>query len=128
MPKRLTEIERLSDTMSELTLEREIIRLAERYGWYVYSVRRSDLAQPNGTTHRGYPDLTLLHDGMIVFAELKTRKGKLSEHQERWINRLRGTFTSVHVWRPQDWLDGTIEKVIRATGRRDGTPPPPIAA
>ena len=125
MPKQLTPMERRADAMSELDLERMVIELAERYGWWVYSVRRSDKARPNGRTHQGYPDLTMVHNGLISFAELKTRAGKPTDAQQAWLDKLRTTFSKVYLWTPMQWLDGTIERELRPLSHAPAPNPTP---
>jgi len=46
----------------------------------------------------------------VIFAELKTDKGKLSEAQAAWIAELGAAGAEVYVWRPQDWV--TIESIL----------------
>lgn len=47
-------------------------------GWFV--IRN----QQSLGSHRGLADLTAVKDGRVVWIEVKTRRGKLSEHQERF--------------------------------------------
>ena len=113
--------------MTEAELRSAVIALAEQHGWRVYAI--PDSRRVLGSTGAGYPDLTLVRPGMILFAELKTRTGKTSPEQDRWLELLRSTFTSVHIWRPKDWIEGTIERVlssVRVIG--DDSPPPDLIA
>jgi VRR-NUC domain-containing protein len=51
----------------------------------------------------GFPDEVLVRGDRLVFAELKSEKGKLSDEQERWLEALRGVpGVEVYVWRPAD--------------------------
>jgi len=51
----------------------------------------------------GFPDLVLAHPKRgVIFAELKSRVGKLSEAQERWIMTIRAAGGEAYVWRPAD--------------------------
>ena len=61
----------------------------------------------------GFPDLVLLRvrDSKLIFAELKTDRGKLSEKQEVWINALNEAHQLVFVWKPSDWEH--IARVLR---------------
>ena len=52
----------------------------------------------------GYPDLTMARAGKVVWAELKSEKGKLSDAQIGWCSAI----GPVHVWRPSDW-DTVVE-------------------
>jgi hypothetical protein len=46
-----------------------------------------------------------------LFVELKAEKGRTSFDQREWLRELPGD--SVFLWYPKDWLDGTIEQVLR---------------
>ena len=54
---------------------REYLRLKD---WYV--IRN----QQSMGSHRGLADLTAVKNGRVVFIEIKTKKGKLSKHQEKF--------------------------------------------
>lgn len=56
----------------------------------------------------GYVDLTMARDGRVIFAELKTEKGKLSPAQEEWRDALEGQ--EYYLWRPSHWP--IIERVL----------------
>ena len=52
----------------------------------------------------GFPDLVLVHETRgLVFAELKSEKGRLSHKQQRWIDLLRLAGQEVYVWKPSDF-------------------------
>ncbi len=46
-------------------------------------------------------------------AELKTVRDKPTPDQELWLAAWRLTTAEVFVWKPVDWLNGTIEQVLR---------------
>lgn len=123
-----------ADTMSEAQLQAAIIGtgprapgLAQRLGWLAYHTHRSDRSPA------GFPDLTLVHpgEGLLRFAELKRQRksAKPSPAQVEWLEALRTVEratlddhvlyagapqpVTVHLWRPLDLLDGTIERVLR---------------
>lgn len=52
------------------------------HGWYVWKNH-----QTLGS-HRGLADLTAVKDGRVVFIEVKTARGRLSEHQKRFRDDL----------------------------------------
>lgn len=77
----------------------EIRKLAKLNGFetfHVYDSRRSEY---------GYPDLTLVKPGRLIFAELKSRQGKLTHEQFVWLDLLKHSVQGVEVycWRPSDW-------------------------
>lgn len=57
----------------------------------------------------GFPDLTMVREGRLIFAELKVGKNKPTEYQRQWISELGevGLRTpesiDVYVWYPSDW-------------------------
>jgi len=54
---------------------------------------------------KGYPDETFVHErnGFTLITELKSKSGRVSPHQQRWIDALKKGPTPVYVWRPADW-------------------------
>lgn len=48
----------------------------------------------------GFPDLVIAGPYGVVFAELKTEKGRVSKGQQEWIDALDASQQSVYVWRP----------------------------
>jgi len=75
-----------------LALVREVAR---GYGWTTYHTHDSRRSEP------GFPDLVLVRE-RVVFAELKTVKGKVTPEQRVWLAALEGA-GEVYVWRPTDW-------------------------
>lgn len=63
----------------------------------------------------GFPDLVLVRDGMLIFAELKTDTGKLTQHQRKWMAALDRADVPVYVWRPHQY-----EEVRDTLERREG--------
>ena len=98
--------------MTERQLQDAVLKLARLQGWLVYHTYDSRRSQP------GFPDLVMVRKGQLLFVELKGAKGKLAREQREWIGALacvmEDTFAmDVYVWKPKDWLDGTIEEVLR---------------
>ena len=106
MPRRYHTLE-----SSEYDFEREILKAADKLGWYRH--HDHDSRKQDWLADSGYPDLTLAHrSGRLLFAELKTKRGKLTQAQEIWLEVL-GNIPSVevYVWRPDDWPE--IERVLK---------------
>ena len=97
-------------SMAEKELQKNIRDLAKVMGWdFVYSIPDSRMA-----TARGMPDLLMLKEKRLLFAELKTQSGKLRLEQRQVLYLLEIVEgVEVHVWRPSDWLDGTIERILK---------------
>ena len=103
--------QKVRDAWSEKHFTAQVVELAERCGWLVYHTFDSRRSQP------GYPDLTMVRDGRVIFAELKTVKGRLSAAQKLWLaalsgsesdewklSTMQGTSTrTVACWTPVDW-------------------------
>lgn len=81
--------------MTEAELRAEVVRLAHAAGWLVFSLPIAKTRRPVKDAS-GYPDLTLARYGRVVFVELKTETGILSDAQMRWLRDL----PDLHVVRP----------------------------
>ena len=106
------------DLISENDFLKAVLDLADLRGWLCYhsrpgltqSGRWRTPAQGNGAV--GFPDLVLVRKGQIVFAELKTNKGKVSDAQTHWLHTLAAQSNiSVFVWRPCDmeWIERRLK-------------------
>ena len=95
--------------MTERQLQDAVKRLARLLGYRVYHTYDSRRSDP------GYPDLVMVRTrpARYLNAELKSEAGRLTRDQAAWLSDLRAAGVEVHVWRPKDWLDGTIEAVLR---------------
>ena len=96
----------MDNLMTEKKLQGYVLDLAEALGFLGYHTWDSRRSQP------GFPDLTLVKGSRLIFAELKSAKGKPSPEQKEWLAALRGTSAEVYLWRPCDWVDGSVEKVL----------------
>lgn len=123
--------------MLEADLLGAVIDLAHLHGWLVAHFRPAQTVRgwrtPVEADGAGFPDLVLAHAGArrLVFAELKRQDGKTDQRQERWLTTLEAvadlsSANGMHrplfpapvmavVWRPSDYLDGIIERVLRVS-------------
>jgi len=92
--------------MLEKHFQQKVITLAHYYGWLVQHTRAVNsegrwMTPISGDA--GFVDLVLVHTNGrgLIFAELKTDKGKVSPNQAEWITAL-GEYAECHVWRPKD--------------------------
>lgn len=99
--------------MTEDQLKANVIELAEWLGYRVYSIRRSDRALVQGRTGKGWPDLFMVRHGRAIAAELKSARGRLTKSQWGWLEELAKCGVDCHVWKPKDWLDGSIERMLK---------------
>ena len=78
---------------------------AELMGWKVFATWHS-IHSP-----KGEPDLRLVRPPRVVFAELKSERGKLTPSQAEVISLLEECpGIEVYLWRPSDW--DAIERVL----------------
>jgi len=104
--------------MSEEALLKNILDAARKLGWRSAHFRPAKTEQgwrtPVSGDGKGFLDLVLLHERMhlVVVAECKTMKGELTKEQEGWLYSWRCAGVPALVWRPDAWLDGTIQRVL----------------
>ena len=99
--------------LSETEFQQTIIDLANALGWVVAHFRGVRVQRQDGSVYyqtpvqadgAGFPDLVLVKD-YVIYAELKTDTGKVSEAQTKWINLLSKAGCDVYVWRPKQFED-----------------------
>lgn len=104
--------------MTEKDFQAAVMDFARLNGWLVYHPPAN---RPGGKTGRvqrvepGFPDLTMVRDGHLLFAELKRDGAYLRAEQRAWCHALehvanRTPWVSVWLWRPSDWPE--IEAVL----------------
>lgn len=104
--------------ISEADFQNQVVAIARANGWKVahfrgVRVQRKDgsvyYQTPVGADGRGFPDLVFARikndERKIIFAELKSNIGKLSDEQYEWVK-----LTGAYVWRPNDIED--IERIL----------------
>ena len=79
------------------------VSLARKLGWKVFHDFDSRRNEP------GFPDLVLVRD-RVIFAELKTERGRVSKEQIAWIHAIKSAGTYAAIWRPSDWVN--IQKIL----------------
>ncbi len=93
-------------TLTERDWQARVVDLARWHGWRVfhpYESRRSAA---------GWPDLAMVRDGRLIFAELKSEHGHVSTEQRRWFAALSACAgVGVYVWRPSAWPD--VQRLLR---------------
>ena len=93
--------------ISEASFLQQVKGLAYIHGWDCHhaqpSMTRTGRYITTGAA--GFPDLVLCHPVKgLIFAELKTAKGKTSIAQDHWLALL-NRHAEVYVWRPDDLKD-----------------------
>jgi VRR-NUC domain len=101
--------------MREADFQARIIALAERFGWRVWHVpapmvwdRRTKAFRP-AKQGAGLPDLIMIHEDppRIVFMEVKTDGGKLSDRQEEFLTAAQTVADSTIGY---DFADGLLRE------------------
>lgn len=94
-------------TANEAQFQRCVIRYARDHGWLVQHVPSAEVRKGKHVTptqgHVGFPDLVMVREPRVIFAELKGAGGPTSM-QQVWLNRL-GHCDGVEafLWWPRDW-------------------------
>jgi hypothetical protein len=110
----------IAEAQTEQEFMRHVIAYAKARSWMVYHTHISKRST------EGWPDLAIVRDGRMVFAELKREKGgRVSPAQRQWLDELgkvalvanaglaawaTPTLT-VACWKPGSWP--AIEQVLR---------------
>ncbi len=131
-PKPLTNRERQARAMLEdKHLKPAVEQALETYGYIWKHDRPARYEDGRHATHYeghgGFPDIVAVHPktGKILLFELKVElpsKGVVSDDQQAWLDAAAKSCeagVASGVWRPMDWLDGTIEETIK-WGTRGG--------
>ena len=92
--------------ISEKAWQAQILQLARMHGWHSYHTYDSRRSVA------GYPDLTLVRGFRLIFAEIKTQKGRVQPAQQEGLDRLGFAGCETYVWRPSD-LSVVVECLSR---------------
>ena len=102
--------------MSEAELQKAIVDYARLRYWTVAHFRPARTqsggwATPVAADGAGFPDLVMARD-RVLFVELKSSRGRQSASQKVWQRALEQAGAEFHLWSPDQWLDGTVERVL----------------
>lgn len=89
--------------MTEKQFQSQVIAIAKQFGWAAYHTYDSRRSEP------GFPDLVLVKD-RVLFRELKTDTGRISEAQKLWESMLLKAGADFKIWRPKD-IDAITEEL-----------------
>jgi len=94
--------------VTERDLREQVRDLAKLFGWKM-SFSWTSIHSP-----RGFPDLVLACQvrGRVIYAELKTEKGKVSDSQREWLDELTACGQEVYLWKPDDFEE--IARILRS--------------
>lgn len=109
--------------MLEKTLQERVLYRARKYGWRIMHIPPGGAGsnaqgtgvqwRSSGGSGKGFPDLTMVRTGRLVFIELKRELGKLGDEQVAWIDDLIAAGQEVHVWRPSHLRLKEIDRLLR---------------
>jgi hypothetical protein len=108
--------------LSEAAFQAQVIDLAHTLGYRVSHFRAAMNAKgqwrtPVAADGKGFPDLVMVRADTkrwaprVIFAELKTDKGRLSSEQAAWLDALKSAGQETYLWRPRNWDE--IVQVLR---------------
>ena len=91
---------------TEAQFQQAVIDYAKLMGWRVFHAFDSRRSEP------GFPDLTMVRNGRLIFVELKRDIGRLTKSQARWGADLMDCEGVLwECWRPLNWPE--IEETLR---------------
>jgi hypothetical protein len=83
--------------IAEKVFQSQVLQIAKLYRWHAYHPALSKWSE------RGWPDIALVRPPRLVFAELKSEAGRVTEHQESWLALLAACAgVEAYLWRPSD--------------------------
>jgi hypothetical protein len=97
---------RRSPSALEKDFQKAVTDALNALGWRWYHSRPAQTSKGWRTAlsgDAGYPDITAVRRGRIIFIELKAEKGRLSEEQGVWLADLGAAGAEAFCWRPSDW-------------------------
>lgn len=105
-------------TITENDFLKQVIDLAHLRGWMVAHFRPSVNRRGKWSTAvqadgQGFPDLVLVSANRerVIFVEIKSAKGRLSESQCDWLSSLQCCDgVEVYMWRPYNFSE--IERIL----------------
>lgn len=99
----------------EAAFQSQVVQLAHTYGWLVQHTRPAKQGDRWLTPIQGdagFPDLVLVHHKRgIIFAELKSPSGPVSDAQYQWGRTIKEAGGEWKLWRPKD-----LEAIARRLG------------
>lgn len=105
--------------MIEAVLQDAVIDLARTLRWRVAHFRPAKTESGWRTAvqgdGKGWPDLVMLRGGRGIAAELKDAKRPVEPEQYVWLDSFGLAGFDTFVWRPAQWLDGSIEWELKQT-------------
>ena len=92
--------------MTEGQLQASVRQLAELEGWKHYHTHDGRRSDP------GWPDSFMVRGRRKIAAELKRETKQPTQDQADWLAALEAAGVEAYVWRPSDWREGRIARVL----------------
>ncbi|KKN70426.1 hypothetical protein LCGC14_0431210 [marine sediment metagenome] len=92
--------------ITERDFSSQVEDLLRLYGWrwsHFRPARTKDGWVTALSGDKGFPDYVAVKEARVLFIELKSEKGQLSEEQWEWLYDLRDSMVEAYVWRPSDF-------------------------
>jgi hypothetical protein len=102
--------------VTETELQDAIVAMMRLFRWRVVHHRPALTSKGWRTAIQGdvgWPDLFACRGDRAIAAELKSGRGILTPGQDLWLKAMRAAGIEVHLWRPEHWRRGEIERVLR---------------
>ena len=110
----MTNREKLDAKITEVQWGKTVEDMLDIYGWHWVHFRPARTEKGWRTAisgAKGFPDYVAVRQDRLMFIELKSSIGKLSENQRDWQAWLHLTCAETYVWRPQDADDA--ERILK---------------
>jgi hypothetical protein len=98
--------------ITEDEFQTQVISLAHMLGWKIAHFRGVRTQRKDGSVFyqtpvqadgKGFPDLVMVKGKRVIYAELKSMTGKLSQEQKEWLDLLvTDKKREVYCWRPNE--------------------------
>ena len=102
----------LVDAISERDFQKQIEDALTLFSWrwvhFRTSIGHKGRYQTAMRGNKGFPDIMAVRSETVIYAELKSEKGTLSDDQRAWADDLRDAGETVYCWHPSD-IDSIIE-------------------
>ena len=104
MRNKLTLQQKMLRQVKESDWQKTVERIARFNGWMVYHApdNKPDSRGRVQNITAGFPDLVLVKNGTLIFAELKSETGKTSVEQNNWLTAISACKVLTFVWRPSN--------------------------
>ena len=105
----------MTPVISERDFQKTVLEAARALGWRTAHFRASRTAHgwrtPVEGDGQGFPDVVAVRGDRVLWLELKSESGRLSEEQGQWLAALGLAGQEVHCVRPSDWA--VVEEILR---------------